>query len=248
MVGYFSFMKYALSNGHRCEATPSAKGTCQCCGGDMVAKCGTLKVWHWSHKVKRLCDHWWEPETEWHRAWKDQFPAEWQEVLEFASDGEKHVADIKTPEGFVVEFQHSAIKHEEKLARERFYNNMVWVVDGRRTKNDYPRFDTSESGWVNWPIHNTMRVHYPEYSLPKAWLNRTVPVIFDWGLDYKGSDDLQPMDLICLLPQEPYYLSGDLMDFSNTAECFRLSRRSFYKMVTEGQSLTIPKRKSRCSW
>jgi len=76
-------------------------------------------------------------------------------------------------------------------------------------------------------------------------LNRTVPVIFDWGLDYKGSDDLQPMDLICLLPQEPYYLSGDLMDFSNTAECFRLSRRSFYKMVTEGQSLTIPKRKSR---
>ena len=237
---YPGHMKYAFSNGLRLEATPSSKGTCQCCGAEMVAKCGTMKVWHWSHKGRRLCDHWWEPETEWHREWKDLFPEEWQEVVGFDSNGEKHIADVKTPEGFVVEFQHSSIKQEEKLAREKFYKNMVWVVDGRRTKNDYPRFDNSEHGWVNWPTYNTMRVHYPEYSLPKAWLNRTVPVIFDWGMDYKGSDELHSLDLICLLPQQSNHSDCQYEDYSTTAECFRLSRKSFFNMITQNQSLKIP--------
>ena len=235
-------MKYAFSNGLRLEATPSAKGTCQCCGAEMVAKCGTMKVWHWSHKGRRLCDHWWEPETEWHREWKDLFPEEWQEVVGLDSNGEKHIADLKTPEGFVVEFQHSSIKQEEKLAREKFYKNMVWVVDGRRTKNDYPRFQDSVWGWRNWPINNTMRVHDPEYSLPKMWLNRTVPVIFDWGLDYDGGDELQPLDLVCLLPQEPNYSSWSQLDYATTAECFRLTRKSFLNMMTGDQLLKIPKR------
>ena len=53
-------MKYAVSNGQRIEATPSAVGTCPCCGADMITKCGDLKVWHWAHKSKRVCDHWWE--------------------------------------------------------------------------------------------------------------------------------------------------------------------------------------------
>ena len=78
-------MKYAVSNGQRLEARPSAVGTCPCCGADMITKCGDLKVWHWAHKSKRVCDHWWESETEWHRAWKDTFSKEWQEVVALAT-------------------------------------------------------------------------------------------------------------------------------------------------------------------
>ena len=43
-------MKYATSLNDKIEATPKAKGTCPCCGSDMVTKCGTQKVWHWAHK------------------------------------------------------------------------------------------------------------------------------------------------------------------------------------------------------
>ena len=236
-------MKYAVSNGLRIEATPKAEGTCPCCGAEMVARCGDLKVWHWAHKSKRVCDHWWESETEWHRAWKDTFPTEWQEVVHFADDGEKHIADIRTPNGFVIEFQHSSIKAEEKLAREQFYKKMVWVVDGRRTKHDFSRFDKNERYWQSWNDDETTYVHYPEWTLPKAWLNRTVPVIFDWGFtqyppEYEDGYLLPPResDLICVLPQR---LDED-DDFAITATCFRVPRASFYKMVTQDQRLIIP--------
>ena len=89
----------------------------------MIAKCGNKKVWHWAHKTKKTCDHWWENETQWHRDWKDQFPVEWQEVVHFAEGGEKHVADVKTSTGLVIEFQHSAITKEEVLSRTAFYQN-----------------------------------------------------------------------------------------------------------------------------
>ena len=95
-------MKYALSNKDRIEATPKANGICQCCESDLIAKCGTQKIWHWAHKGKRNCDHWWENETQWHRDWKDNFPKEWQEVVHLSDDGEKHIADVKTPNGLVV--------------------------------------------------------------------------------------------------------------------------------------------------
>ena len=102
----------------------------------MIAKCGDQRVWHWAHRGVRVCDPWWEPETEWHRAWKNEFPADWQEAIHFAQTGEKHVADVKTQSGMVIEFQHSFLKTEERMSREAFYRKMVWVVDGRRRKRD----------------------------------------------------------------------------------------------------------------
>ena len=236
-------MKYAVSNGQRIEATPRAVGSCPCCGADMLAKCGDLKVWHWAHKSKRVCDHWWESETEWHRAWKDTFPKEWQEVVQYAEDGEKHIADIRTPDGFVIEFQHSSIKAEEKLAREQFYKNMVWVVDGKRAKSDFPRFDKNESNWIYWPEDKAAYAYYPEWTFPKVWLNRTRPVIFDWQetvwpTEYEDGYLVPPRenDLICLLPQR---LDKD-DDYAGVATCFRMTRDSFTKMITEHQRLKIP--------
>lgn len=133
-------MKYALVNGERQEAQPGLKGECPCCGSILVAKCGDIKVHHWSHHGVRKCDPWWENETEWHRNWKSHFPKEWQEVIQYAEDGEKHIADVKIEQGYVIEFQHSPINVEECQAREDFYKKMIWIIDGTRRHRDKNKF------------------------------------------------------------------------------------------------------------
>lgn len=75
------------------------------CGDLVQAKCGTKVVWHWAHKGRLHCDPWWENETDWHRAWKARFPEECREIVRFDEKGEKHVADVLTKRGMVIEFQ-----------------------------------------------------------------------------------------------------------------------------------------------
>ena len=70
------------------------KGSCPCCGAEIIAKCGKIKVHSWAQKIKENCDHWWENETQGHRDCK-KIPVEWQEVVHIAEDGEKHIADLK---------------------------------------------------------------------------------------------------------------------------------------------------------
>ena len=85
---------------------------------------------HWAHAGRRNCDPWWENETPWHRGWKDLFPEECREISHTAPDGEVHRADIKTPTGIVIEVQRSAMTDQERLSREAFYGNLIWVLDG----------------------------------------------------------------------------------------------------------------------
>ncbi len=101
-------MRFALSNDERIEAIKGAKGVCPCCGNVLVAKCGEVYIHHWAHK-KKCDDYWWENETEWHRNWKNKFPKEGQEVTQYAESVEKHIADLKTSSGWVIEFQHYLI-------------------------------------------------------------------------------------------------------------------------------------------
>lgn len=112
------------------------KGKCISCGSEMIAKCGDVKLHHWAHKGKRHCDPWWENETEWHRGWKNLFPEDWREVPSKDENGVKHIADIKRPDGFFIEFQNSAISIEEVESRNLFYKNLVWVVNGCRSVLD----------------------------------------------------------------------------------------------------------------
>ncbi len=111
-----------------------AQGTCYFCEQKMVAKCGEIVAWHWAHSPRRRCDPWWETETEWHRKWKNYFPERCQLDEE---TGEKHIADIKTDRGVIIELQHSSIKPGELRSREQFYDSMIWVVDGRPFKNNF---------------------------------------------------------------------------------------------------------------
>src|SRR5262249_35797989 len=129
-------------NGQREEAQPGLSGKCPACDHPMVAKCGERRIWHWAHRRGGFCDPWWENESEWHRAWKGQFPGSWQEVVHHhAQTGEKHIADVKTDRGWVIEFQRSYLKPEERRSRDGFYHpKLIWVVDGTKRKRDAAQF------------------------------------------------------------------------------------------------------------
>ena len=125
-------MRLAFVNGVRTEPNPEVRGTCCLCGDEMISKCGEFVRWHWAHKARLTCDPWQESETDWHRRWKDAFPLKCQEVVHVDSKTqEKHIADVKTDNGFVVEVQHSPISKEEVKSRENFYKDMIWLVDAR---------------------------------------------------------------------------------------------------------------------
>ena len=91
-------MKLRLADiaGQRRKAEPGLSGACPCCGAPVIARCGKIRAWHWPHRSVRVCDPWWENETEWHRAWKNEFPTDWQEIIQTAENGERHIADVKT--------------------------------------------------------------------------------------------------------------------------------------------------------
>jgi competence protein CoiA len=180
-------MKLAVVEGERREAQPSLSATCHFCGNAMIAKCGQLRVWHWAHRGTRTCDHWWEPETEWHRAWKNLFPEGCQEIIHTSKDGEKHIADVKTEHGVVLEFQHSSLSRDERESREVFYQKMVWVVDGRRRARDRTQFFAS-LGAAIVVNRESLLVSVPsnEGALLRDWQASRVPVYFDFGASEPG--------------------------------------------------------------
>jgi competence protein CoiA len=128
--GGTGIMELAIVNGERQRARPKLSGNCPICGDRMVSKCGTKILWHWAHYGRKHCDPWWENETEWHRSWKACFPEEWREQVHFDEKGEKHIADVKTPSGTVLEFQNSAMPAQELAVREHFYGKLLWIVNG----------------------------------------------------------------------------------------------------------------------
>lgn len=123
-------MEIALVDGQRQKPQPLLKGICQACGKPALAKCGEKILWHWAHQSRNSCDPWWENETDWHRRWKYMFPEDWHEVVRHDSaTGERHIADVLTSNGLVIELQHSAMPPDELRSREAFYKRMIWIVD-----------------------------------------------------------------------------------------------------------------------
>jgi competence protein CoiA len=175
-------VKYALVDGTRQEAQPKLRGVCVNCEREVLAKCGRQRIWHWSHRGKLECDNWWEPETEWHRSWKAHFPREWQEVVHTADNGEKHIADLKTSRGQVVEFQHSPISPDERNSREGFYSPMVWVVDGNRYKRDLTVFrEAIEHGTIIQDAPLYIRPARRDAAIFRRWSPLQCAVFLDFG-------------------------------------------------------------------
>lgn len=173
-------MKYAMVNDAKSEAMKGLNGFCPNCKSPMIPKCGLKMIHHWAHKGKLECDHWWEPETQWHRDWKGYFPKNWQEVVhQDPVTDERHIADVKTNLGIVLEFQHSPIKSEECKSRNEFYKNIVWVVDGKRLKNDEANFEKAYNSGTS--IAQVRKIFVNDSSMIKKWTGLNVPVFFDFG-------------------------------------------------------------------
>jgi competence CoiA-like predicted nuclease len=117
-------------SGKRIIPQKGMSALCQCCKSEVIAKCGRFKIHHWAHKSVKTCDKWWESETEWHKDWKNQFPADWHEVVIKDNDtGERHIADIfNDNKELVIEFQNSRISVDDLIAREKFYKKMIWLI------------------------------------------------------------------------------------------------------------------------
>lgn len=217
-------MKYAIVNGIKKEATKGLKGICPICGKELIAKCGNFKVNHWAHKVKDACDNWWENETLWHRKWKNYFPIEMQEKVMFdETKKEKHIADICTNHNLIIEFQHSSIKYEEKISRELFYKNLIWVVDGTRLKSDYQRF---VSGKYNLLCNNNdfAILSCNSSVLPCSWEKNNVPVCFD----FSGCDDPRYY-IYCFLPYK----------FDDNIILVRMTKQTFINYVLNNQIVSL---------
>lgn len=182
-------MKFAMVDKVKSEPRKGLCGVCLCCEKLVIAKCGQKKIHHWSHKGKLECDPWWENETEWHRNWKGHFPVDWQEVVHVdESSGERHIADVKTDQEWVIEFQHSFLKPEERKSRNEFYKKLVWVVDGKRLKRNEEEIKHVMDDGVQ--LGFTRRISPDNCSLLRDW-NSNHAVLFDFGRD----------ELLVLLPQ-----------------------------------------------
>lgn len=142
-------MEFALKDKSRVIATQTGdRASCPACGGEVVAKCGSIVIHHWAHKVAD-CDPWSEPEGPWHRAWKAIVAPSAREVVIG-----NHRADIVGNSGRVVELQHSPISPETIADREQFYGRMVWLFDA--------------SGWVSSLRYPGIRPRYDAKAIVKV--------------------------------------------------------------------------------
>lgn len=134
-------MRYGIVNGIKTSADNYVKSEndiliCPCCDSEIIPKQGDIKIWHFAHKSKIECDSWYRGMTEWHKNWQNLFPLEYREVIHKCElTNEKHIADIKTKDNIIIEFQHSSITPQEIKAREKFYGEkMIWVLDSNSFK------------------------------------------------------------------------------------------------------------------
>jgi len=160
-------MIWALQNGEKVRAEPHQRAICPLCNNEVIAKCGDIKVNHWAHKINSVCDSFKESETEWHLNWKDKFPKECQEVI-VTKNYKKHIADVRTKDGLVIEFQNSPISPQEIFSREHFWENMVWVVNGKTIGKNLT-FYKQKFKW-KW--------------MPRSWELARKKVYLDVGNDY----------------------------------------------------------------
>jgi competence protein CoiA len=89
---------------------------------------------------------------------------------------------VKTENGWVLEFQHSYLKPEERRARNAFYPMLVWIVDGTRRKTDKLQFEKAmkeSTAVIKEPL--ILRVLFPEECrLLKEWHDSNALVFFDF--------------------------------------------------------------------
>jgi competence CoiA-like predicted nuclease len=147
-------MLYAETEfGQKEFAMPGLRGLCPSCKQPLVAKCGRIKVWHWSHTNRIDCDAWFEPITPWHLGYQSLIVSSNVEVI-FSN----HRADLVAADRTVVELQHSPISPTQIEEREKFYGEMIWIVDAERFSENlvFVKKDNYYTFRWKWPRRSWM--------------------------------------------------------------------------------------------
>ena len=122
---------YEQSTNNSITAKRGVVAICPICRELVIPKCGKLVAPHFAHKSKSECaSEQYDRKTPWHYKWQNKIINPKPGVnVEVRIKGEYlKIADVVTPSGIIIEFQHSPLTLEERLLRESHYKNMVWVI------------------------------------------------------------------------------------------------------------------------
>lgn len=160
-------MKYALFNGKRTKANQAVSGDI---GYDLwynnypVKACVGKYRQYWQYVgEKPILPNGYEPETDWHAAWKEVIEDEYCEVI--CGENREHRADIKSND-YVIEIQRSPMDGWAVIERNKFYkeltgNRLIWIVNIERVWNN--SFKTGE-------LHNdSIYGQYFDIIWKRAW-------------------------------------------------------------------------------
>ena len=211
-------MHFALLDGVRVEPEKGLDGViCPICRQPVRARCGEVRVKHWAHKSVIDCDLWKESETTWHREWKNHFGDLQEQMHE--KDGVRHMADVKTSDGTIVEFRHSTIDTEGIRTREAFFGEtMFWVADCMAESKKLRFYDNlSSARKLDFCADETevWSISDPERVFPRRWVESRRFVFFDFG---------EPL-LWCLFPRNEKARWGVFI---------HVSKNAFVAMVKNG--------------
>ena len=170
-------MQFAIDeNGIRTSINNSIRGKtykCPCCGSEVIQKKGDIMIWHFAHKSIADCVNYYDHKGEWHRAMQELFPEKNREVYE-KTETYRHIFDVLTDKGRIIEFQHSSMSPKEFQRRtEDYYERAVekrtprpvWVFDF--TERDFciapKKYDTKRMRRFYWSRATNLFDDYSDY-------------------------------------------------------------------------------------
>lgn len=173
---------------------------CPCCRKRMRARVGDVRRPHWAHESGERCDEWWEEESEWRNVWMATLAGsdkvDIENVLE--KDGTRHFYDARFGGKQIAILRRSRLAPEHIAARERFFGDMFWLVEGKAS--EYARLEEQLVVGMK-TAENAPRCYECERSIfsPffRRWEDCSAPVVFDFAS--ASSSEEEP--LWCVLPK-----------------------------------------------
>ena len=221
-------MLTAVVDGRKLSPVKNRKGECAYCGGEMIAQRNPTGNWNWVHQSEGACDSWCETDTAWRIEWMRQFPVAFREVIDVKQGtNQKHFADVKTDSGLVVVFRNNPfIRRRELIARERFFDSVVWIVNCTSSEEITNIFYSG----LSWEPTNLdpLQYHLHSWGLDGdlgVWADANSDVLFDFGDQmHLGTEFLWHLD--------------SCSPISKSGKASVVSRKSFVRACIAGT--TIP--------
>lgn len=205
---------------------------CPFCHSEMITKMGKIKIHHFAHKNRIVCDEWYsENKGEWHRGMQKLFKKEYQEVIIYQDDDKRtgvfHIADICIPKQdgtkLIIEFQHSPISVDEFLKRTVFYlgkeekpNTLIWIFDFRDKEMRFYKNPKCEKNEINIKWKWASKI-FTYYNFKNNWAKK-IKIVF-YVQDKNWTPDLEK--------RKEYYQSHSFEDIYDNCCIYvdRLRRR-----------------------